>query len=47
MREGVHLGAMERLRVTPDPDRPDPVPIRVGGDWREVAPGDTFEAPIP
>lgn len=36
----------ERVRVTVDADRPDPVPVRVHGAWRDVAPGDTLELPL-
>jgi alpha,alpha-trehalase len=33
----------DHVRVTADGDGPEPVPVCVGGTWREVAPGGTLE----
>jgi len=34
---------LDRLRVSVDRDRPEAVPIRVGGTWREVPSDGTVE----
>lgn len=34
------------LRLTADNDRPEAVPVRIRGEWRKVAPGDTLEADL-
>lgn len=34
------------LRVTTDRDLPEPVPVRIDGEWREIGPGETTEVAL-
>lgn len=34
------------LRVTIDRDLPEPVPVRIDGEWREIGPGETTEVAL-